>query len=90
MKFNKTLIVIILFSNSFLASPSGKPEGFGFKEMTYQYGDSSQIAKLMPLRDRLLVDGVECDIELGASLNSYGSVQTIVTDIKIPQMVAKA
>jgi hypothetical protein len=44
----------------------------------------------MPLRDRLLVDGVECDIELGASLNSYGSVQTIVTDIKIPQTVAKA
>ena len=70
--------------------PYSSPEGFGFKEMTYQYGDSSQIAKLMSLRDRLLVDGVECDIELGASLNSYGSVQTIVTDIKLPQTLAKA
>ena len=70
--------------------PYSSPEGFGFKEMTYQYGDSSQIAKLIPLHNRLLVDGVECDIELGASLNSYGSVQTIVTDIKLPQTLAKA
>ena len=67
--------------------PYSSPEGFGFKEMTYQYGDSSQIAKLMPLRDHLPID---CDIELGVSLNSYGSTQTIVTDIKLPQMVAKA
>ena len=67
--------------------PYSSPEGFGFKEMTYQYGDSSQIAKLMPLRDNL---PAECDIDLGASLNSYGSTQTIVTDIKLPQTLAKA
>lgn len=67
--------------------PYSSPEGFGFKEMTYQYGDSSQIAKLMPLRDNLPAD---CDIELGVSLNSYGSTQTIVTDIKLPQTLAKA
>lgn len=67
--------------------PYSSPEGFGFKEMTYQYGDSSQIAKLMPLRDRL---PLECDIDLGVSLNSYGSTQTIVTDIKLPQMASKA
>ena len=67
--------------------PYSSPEGFGFKEMTYQYGDSSQISKLMPLRDNL---PAECDIELGVSLNSYGSTQTIVTDIKLPQMASKA
>ena len=67
--------------------PYSSPEGFGFKEMTYQYGDSSQIAKLMPLRDNL---PAECDIDLGVSLNSYGSTQTIVTDIKLPQTLAKA
>lgn len=67
--------------------PYSSPEGFGFKEMTYQYGDSSQISKLMPLRDNL---PAECDIDLGVSLNSYGSTQTIVTDIKLPQTVAKA
>ena len=44
--------------------PYSSPEGFGFKEMTYQYGDSSQIAKLMPLRDNL---PAECDIDLGVS-----------------------
>ena len=67
--------------------PQSSPEGFGFKEMTYQYGDSSQIAKLMPLRDNL---PAECDIDLGVSLNSSGSTQTIVTDIKLPQTLAKA
>ena len=67
--------------------PYSSPEGFGFKEITYQYGDSSQIAKLMPLRDNL---PAECDIDLGVSLNSYGSTQTIVTDIKLPQTLAKA
>ncbi len=67
--------------------PYSSPEGFGFKEMTYQFGDSSQIAKLMPLRDNL---PAECDIDLGVSLNSYGSTQTIVTDIKLPQTLAKA
>lgn len=67
--------------------PYSSPEGFGFKEMTYQYGDSSQIAKLIPLRDNL---PAECDIDLGVSLNSYGSTQTIVTDIKLPQTLAKA
>lgn len=66
--------------------PYSSPDGFGFKEMTYQFGDSSQIAKLIPLRDHL---PVECDIELGASLNSYGTVQTIVTDIKLPPVMAK-
>lgn len=67
--------------------PYSSPEGFGFKEMTYQFGDSSQIAKLIPLRDNL---PAECDIDLGVSLNSYGSTQTIVTDIKLPQTLAKA
>ena len=67
--------------------PYSSPEGFGFKEMTYQFGDSSQIAKLMPLRDNL---PAECDIDLGVSLNRYGSTQTIVTDIKLPQTLAKA
>ena len=67
--------------------PYSSPEGFGYKEITYQYGDSSQIAKLMPLRDNL---PAECDIDLGVSLNSYGSTQTIVTDIKLPQTLAKA
>ena len=67
--------------------PYSSPEGFGSKEMTYQFGDSSQIAKLMPLRDNL---PAECDIDLGVSLNSYGSTQTIVTDIKLPQTLAKA
>ena len=67
--------------------PYSSPEGFGFKEMSYKYGDSSQIAKLMPLRDNLPID---CEIELGVSLNNYGSTETIVTDIKLPQMPAKS
>ena len=63
--------------------PYSSGDGFGFKEMTYQYGDSSNFAKVENLRDRLPVD---CDIELGVALNSYGSTQTIVTDIKLPQV----
>ena len=63
--------------------PYSSGDGFGFKEMTYQFGDSSNFAKVENLRDRLPVD---CDIELGVALNSYGSTQTIVTDIKLPQL----
>lgn len=68
--------------------PFSSPDGFGFKEMTYQYGDSSNISKLTALRDNL---PAECDIDLGVSLNSYGSTQTIVQGIKLPQnLLAKA
>lgn len=66
--------------------PYSSGDGFGFKEMTYQYGDSSNFSKIDILRDRL---PIECDVELGVSLNSYGSTQTIVTDIKLPPVMAK-
>lgn len=64
--------------------PYSSADGFGFKEMTYQFGDSSNFAAVEQLRDRLPLD---CDIELGVSLNSYGSAQTVVTDFKVPQLV---
>lgn len=59
------------------------PDSFGSKEMSYQYGNSANFNKLISLKGQL---PVMADIELGASLNSYGGVTTVITDIKLPQL----
>lgn len=60
--------------------PLDTPDGFGSKEMTYQYGDSLNFNQLKQLRGHL---PLECDIELSASLNSYGNVETSISSIKV-------
>ena len=67
--------------------PFSTPDGWGSKEMTYEYGGYSNLAKLEPVRDRLPID---CDVDLGAGTNQYQQPITVITDIKIPQMAAKA
>lgn len=60
-------------------------DGFGFKSMTYQYGDSQNFEKLTALRGRL---PMELEIELGTELNQYGSPVTVVNSISVPKQTA--
>lgn len=60
------------------------PDSFGQKEMSYQYGNSANYNKLISLKGQL---PYICEVELGASLNQYGGVTTVITDIKLPQVV---
>ena len=67
--------------------PFSTPDGWGCKEMTYEYGLYENLAKLEPMRDKL---PMVCDVELGMGTNQYDQPITIITDIKIPQTAAKA
>lgn len=60
--------------------PYSDNDGFGYKEISYPYGKSSNFASLVSLRDSL---PVFCDIELGAVLNQYGGVDTGISSIKM-------
>lgn len=60
--------------------PFDNAEGFGMKEMTYQFGDSSNYERVKSFRGKL---PLQCEIALGATLNSYGNVETAITDIKM-------
>lgn len=62
------------------------PDTFGYQEMSYQYGDSSNFNKLAQFKDQL---PITMDIDLGAGFNQYGKVITVITDIKSPQQVSK-
>lgn len=65
--------------------PFDNHDGFGFKSMTYQYGNSQNFEKLTPLRGRL---PIELEVELGTELNSYGSPVTVVNSINVPKVGA--
>lgn len=62
--------------------PFDNHDGFGFKSMTYQYGDSTNFEKLVALRGRL---PMELEVELGTELNQYGSPVTVVNAISVPK-----
>ena len=64
--------------------PFSTPDGWGCKEMTYEYGTYQNLATLESLRDRL---PVVCDVELGMGTNSFDQPITVITDIKLPQLV---
>lgn len=70
-----------------IAVPLSTPDGFGVKEMTYQYGDSSNFTRLEALRDRL---PAIVDMELGVELNQYGSTVTVVKDLKLSSQTKAA
>lgn len=59
--------------------PVDTPESFGTKEIVYQYGDAANFENVKNLRGKL---PLMCDIELGALLNSYGGVDTVITSIR--------
>ena len=61
--------------------PVDTPESFGTKEISYQYGNAANFENVKNLRGQL---PLECDIELGAVLNSYGGVDTVISSIKPP------
>lgn len=59
------------------------PDTFGYQEMPYHYGDSSNFDKLAQFKDQL---PLPMDIDLGAGFDQYGKVITVITDIKLPQV----
>lgn len=65
--------------------PFDSPDGFGFKEISYQYGSHTNFLGLESLRGSL---PVELDIELGTELNQYGTPVTVVKSVKVPNVKA--
>lgn len=61
--------------------PFDTADGFGSKEMVYQYGDHTNMTKLETLRGKL---PAEVDIELGTAFDNYDNPKTVVVDIKLP------
>lgn len=66
--------------------PFSSVDGFGSKEMVYQYGDHSKFSDLETLRGKL---PYELDIELGTQLDNYDNPKTVVTSVKLPQFSPK-
>lgn len=67
-------------TNVVIDVPFDNEDGFGSKEMSYQYGTSANFAKLEVLRGKL---PCQVDIELGTELNQYDQPVTVVTDVKL-------
>lgn len=67
---NTMVTVVIPFENS---------DGFGVKEMSYEFGTSQNFSTLDFCRGKL---PMELDVELGTQLNQYGNPVTVITSIK--------
>lgn len=66
--------------------PVDTPESFGSKEIVYQYGTSENFDSLKSMRGQL---PLMCEVELGANLNSYGGVDTVIQSIKPLNSISK-
>ena len=75
---NTTVAVVIPFENA---------DGFGAKEMEYQYGTSANFLTLDKLRGKL---PCELEVELGTELNQYGNPVTVVNSISLPTVATPA
>lgn len=58
--------------------PFSSTDGFGAKEMEYQYGDHTNFLDLEKYRGKL---PLELDIELGTELNQYDQPVTVIKSI---------
>ena len=67
--------------------PFSSSDGWGSKEMTYEYGTYANLAKLEPLRDKL---PAMCDVDLGMGTDQYERPTTVIADIKVPQIPLKS
>lgn len=56
-------------------------DGFGSKEMVYQYGSHSKFLELESLRGKL---PCSVDIELGTKFDDYDNPVTVVTSLSLP------
>ena len=64
-----------------VAIPFETPDGFGVKEIGYQFGDSGNFLNLEKFRGKL---PAEMDVELGTGLDQYGNPTTVVTALSMP------
>lgn len=71
---------VLDFTNIIVDVPYDRVDGFGSKEMKYQFGSAENFKKLEVLRGKL-----PCEVELvlGTELDSYDNPVTVVTDIKM-------
>lgn len=69
-----------------VAVPVDTSESFGSKEIVYQFGDSSNFDTVKNLRGQL---PLLCEIELGANLNAFGGVDTVIKSIKPVNPISK-
>lgn len=73
-------------TNVTITIPFESADGFGVKEMTYQFGDSSNFLQLEQFRGKL---PAELDLELGTELNQYGNPITVVKSVKPVSVLPK-
>jgi hypothetical protein len=62
----------------YVTIPFETADGFGGKEMGYQFGDSSNFLQLEKFRGKL---PAELDVELSAGLDQYGNPVTVVKSV---------
>lgn len=99
----KMLVTLIESKNISGTSKAGKPyhidnttitvsvpvdtaESFGSKEIVYQYGTSANFDSVKNMRGQL---PMLCEVELGANLNSFGGVDTVIQSIKPLNSISK-
>lgn len=63
--------------------PYDDVNGFGFKEVSYEYGDSSNFDSLKHLHGKL---PVAANIELGNGINSYGDPIIVIISVDVPSV----
>lgn len=64
--------------------PFSTPDGWGTKEMTYEYGTYANLAKLESLRDKL---PMVCDVELTMGTDQYERPTTVISNVQVPHLV---
>ena len=67
--------------------PFSTPDGWGTKEMTYEYGTYANLAKLEALRDKL---PMTCDVELTMGTDQYERPTTVISSVQVPSAINKA
>lgn len=78
---------ILDFTRVTVEVPFSTSDGWGSKEMTYEYGTYDNLAKLEPLRDKL---PMICDVDLTMGTDQYERPTTVISNVQVPQTLAKS
>ena len=78
---------VLDFTQVTVEVPFSTPEGWGTKEMTYQYGTHENLDKLEPLRDKL---PMVCDVDLTMGTDQYDRPTTVISKVHLPTQINKA
>lgn len=60
--------------------PISTDDSFGFKEVTYQWGDHTNYSKLISLHGKLPVVAI---VDIDIVIDDFGRERTVITDVKL-------